>query len=116
MRNQEAAQMRAVLVDEGTHDAELIDVRTFSGSFGDRVGLVFRIGAGAHGGVELLESAALNGSARGKLAELLRGLGGGGGTLESARALIGTACRITVRHQATRAGTPYAAVLQTFKR
>ena len=33
----------AALVPEGVYSAELIDVRRFTNSFGDRVGLVFKI-------------------------------------------------------------------------
>ena len=38
----------AALVPEGVYSAELIDVRRFTNSFGDRVGLVFKIDKGAH--------------------------------------------------------------------
>jgi hypothetical protein len=65
-----------VLVPEGWHLAELIDVRRFANAFGERVGLVFSISTGSHAGHEIMESAALSSSPRGKLAELLRGLGG----------------------------------------
>lgn len=104
-----------VLVPEGIHEAELVDVRRFANAFGERVGLVFRIAAGAHAGAELMESAALKASPRGKLAELLHGLGGADGELLTAHELVGRRCRIAVRHEATKAGTPYAAIAQTFR-
>lgn len=66
----------SALVLEGLHLAELIDVRRFANVFGGRVGLVFRISTGLYAGQEIMESAALSPSPRGKLAELLRGLGG----------------------------------------
>ena len=54
-----------VLVAEGLHLAELIDVRRFGNVFGERVGLVFRIATGRHAGAEIMESAALSSSPRG---------------------------------------------------
>ena len=47
----------SVLVPEGLHLAELIDIRRFGNVFGDRVGLVFRISAGRYVGQEIMESA-----------------------------------------------------------
>lgn len=104
-----------VLVPEGIHDAELVEVRRFSNAFGERVGLVFRITGGPHQGVELMEAAALKASPRGKLSEMLRGMGGVDGSLLTAHELIGQRCRIAVRHESTKAGAVYAAIAQTFK-
>ena len=104
----------AELVPEGLYESALIDVRPFNNAHGQRVGLVFEITAGLHRGIELMESAALNGSPRGKLAELIRGMGGADGSLETARELIGRRCRIAVRHESNRAGKTYAAIAQTF--
>jgi hypothetical protein len=67
-----------VLVPEGVYEAELVGVKDFSNAFGHRVGLVFRITTGQHEGVELMESAAVSTSPRGKLVELMRGMGGAG--------------------------------------
>jgi len=103
----------AALVPEGAYSAELIDVRRFTNSFGDRVGLVFKIDKGAHAGAIIMETAAFNDSQRGKLAELLRGLGGA--PLQAGRDVIGRACTIGIRHEATKTGKPYAAITQTFK-
>ena len=64
-----------VLVPEGVYEAELVGVKDFSNAFGQRVGLVFRITTGQHEGVELMESAAVSTSPRGKLVELMRGDG-----------------------------------------
>ncbi len=83
--------------------------------FGERVGLVFKIASGPHLGIELMEAAALKASPRGKLAELLRGMGGADGSLLTAHELVGRRCRIAVRHEATKAGKTYAAIAQTFK-
>lgn len=102
-------------VPEGLYEAVLVDVRQFTNTFGERVGLVFAIEGGPHDGTELMESAALKGSPRGKLCELVRGVGGPDGSLLSARELIGRHCRIAVRHEATKAGKTYAAIMQTFK-
>jgi len=102
------------LVPEGIHEAELVDVRRFTNVFGERVGLVFRIVTGLHLGAELMESAALKASPRGKLAELLHGMGGADGSLLTAHELVGRRCRIAVRHEVTKAGKPYAAIVQTF--
>jgi hypothetical protein len=103
------------LVPEGIHEAKLAGVRRFTNAFGDRVGLVFEITTGPHQGIELMEAAALKASPRGKLAELLRGMGGADGSLLKAHELVGKPCRIAVRHEATKAGAPYAAVARTFK-
>ena len=103
------------LVPEGWHLAELIDVRRFGNVFGDRVGLVFRISTGRYVGQEIMESATLSPSPRGKLAELLRGMGGADGSLLTAHELVGRRCRIVVRHEASKAGKTYAAIAQTFK-
>ena len=104
-----------VLVSEGIHDAELIDVRPFESTFGARVGLVFRLVGGDHNGIELMQSAAATSSPKGKLADLLHGLGGNNGTLDTARALIGKRCRVAVRHDESKAGVRYARIVQTFQ-
>ena len=104
----------AELIPEGLYEAALIDVRPFSNPHGQRIGLVFEITAGLHRGIELMESAALTGSPRGKLAELMRGMGGADVSMDAARDLIGRRCRIAVRHESNRAGKTYAAIAQTF--
>jgi hypothetical protein len=109
------AEPELALVPEGIHEAELVDVRRFSNVFGERVGLVFKIASGSHLGIELMEAAALKASPRGKLAELLRGMGGADGSLLTAHELVGRRCRIAVRHEATKAGKSYAAIAQTFR-
>ena len=103
------------LVPEGVYAAALADVRRFTNAFGERVGLVFAIDGGLYHGIELMESAALKGSPRGKLSELLRGIGGTDGSLLSAHDLVGQRCHIAVRHEATKTGKTYAAITQTFK-
>ena len=100
------------LVPEGVYPARLIAVKEFSNAFGQRVGLVFRIVEGEHAGVELMESAAASASPRGKLAELMRGMGQSAGSLVE---LIGQHCHIAVRHESNKAGKRYAAITQTFK-
>ena len=102
-----------VLVAEGLHLAELIDVRRFGNVFGERVGLVFRIATGRHAGAEIMESAALSSSPRGKLAELLGGMGGSEPSLLSAAELVGRQCLIDVRHERGRTGRVYAAIVGT---
>jgi len=102
-----------VLVSEGIHDAELIDVRPFESTFGARVGLVFRLVGGDHNGIELMQSAAATSSPTGKLADLLHGLGGNDGTLDTARALVGKRCRVAVRNATSRAGRSYSAITST---
>jgi len=99
----------AVLVPEGLHLAELIDVRRF----GDRVGLVFRISTGLYAGQEIMESATLSPSPRGKLAELLRGLGGQDPSLLTATDMVGQQCRIAVQHEQGRSGRVFAAITHT---
>jgi hypothetical protein len=101
------------LVPEGWHLAELIDVRRFANAFGERAGLVFSISTGSHAGHEIMESAALSSSPRGKLAELLRGLGGADGSLLTAHELVGRQCLIDVRHEQGRTGKVYAAIVGT---
>ena len=103
------------LLPEGVYEAVLADVRRFTNSFGERVGLVFTVEGGLYHGTELMEAAALKDSPRGKLAELLRGMGGAEGSLLAAHELIGRRCHIAVRHEASKAGKTYAAILQTFK-
>lgn len=103
------------LLPEGVYGAVLADVRRFSNSFGERVGLVFNIDGGLYHGTELMEAAALKDSPRGKLSELLRGIGGSEGSLLAAHELIGRRCRIAVRHEASKTGKTYAAILQTFQ-
>ena len=109
------AEAEPVLVPEAVYEADLVDVRRFSNVFGERVGLVFKIANGPHLGIELMEAAALKASPRGKLAELLRGMGGADGSLLTAHELVGRRCRIAVRHEASKAGKTYAAIAQTFK-
>lgn len=102
-----------VLVSEGLHLAELIDVRRFGNVFGDRVGLVFRISTGPYAGQEIMEAAGLSSSPRGKLADLLRGLGDGEPSLLTATDLVGRQCQIDVQHERGRTGRVYAAILRT---
>ena len=102
------------LIPEGLYEAALVDVRPFNNPHGQRIGLVFEITAGLYRSIELMESAALTGSPRGKLAELIRGLGGADVSMDAARDLIGRRCRIAVRHESNRAGKTYAAIAQTF--
>ena len=103
----------SVLVPEGLHLAELIDVRRFGNVFGDRVGLVFRISTGLYAGQEIMESATLSPSPRGKLAELLRGLGGQDPSLLTATDMVGQQCRIAVQHEQGRSGRVFAAITHT---
>lgn len=103
------------LVPEAIYVADLVDVRRFSNVFGERVGLVFKIASGPHLGIELMEAAALKTSPRGKLAELLRGMGGADGSLLTAHELMGRRCRIAVRHESSKGGKTYAAISQTFR-
>lgn len=103
----------SVLVPEGLHLAELIDVRRFGNVFGDRVGLVFRISTGQYAGQEIMESATLSPSPRGKLAELLRGLGGQDPSLLTATDMVGQQCRIAVQHEQGRSGRVFAAITHT---
>ena len=107
------AEAEPVLVPEAVYEATLVDVRRFSNVFGERVGLVFKIASGPHLGIELMEAAALNGSPRGKLAELLQGLGGADGSLLTAHGLVGRQCLIDVRHEKSRTGKVYAAIVST---
>jgi hypothetical protein len=109
------APPEVVLVPEAVYEADLVDVRRFSNVFGERLGLVFKIASGPYLGIELMEAAALKASPRGKLADMLRGMGGADGSLLTAHELVGRRCRIAVRHEATKAGKPYAAITQTFK-
>lgn len=102
-----------VLVPKGLHLAELIDVRRFGNVFWDRVGLVFRISTGPYAGQEIMEAAALSSSPRGKLADLLRGLGDGEPSLLTATDLVGRQCQIDVQHERGRTGRVYAAILRT---
>ena len=106
-------QAEPSLVPEGWHRAELIDVRRFANAFGERAGLVFSISTGHHASHEIMESAALSSSPRGKLAELLRGLGGADGSLLTAHDLVGRQCLIDVRHEQGRTGKVYAAIVGT---
>lgn len=103
------AETTIPLPAEGIHEAELVGVEVFANTFGERVGLVFRLGDGT----ELMQSAA-PGSPRGKLAELLRGLGGTEGTLDAARAAIGRHCRVAIRHGVAKSGKPYAGIEKTY--
>ena len=64
-----------ILFPEGVYEAKLVEIKDFSNAFGQRVGLVFKITSGQHEGVELMESATASASPRGKLAELMRGMG-----------------------------------------
>ena len=101
-----------VLVPEGVYEAELVGVKNFSNAFGQRVGLVFRITTGQHEGVELMESAAVSTSPRGKLVELMRGMGRSVGNPVE---LVGQHCQIAVKHESNKVGKRYAAITQTFR-
>lgn len=101
-----------ILIPEGVYEAELVEVKEFTNAFGQRVGLVFKITTGQHEGVELMESAAAGASPRGKLAELMRGIGGGASCPAE---LVGQRCQIVVKHESNKIGAKYAAITQTFR-
>lgn len=103
------AETHIELPVEGIHGAELVGVEVFTNTFGERVGLVFRL----EDGTELMQAAA-PGSPRGKLAELLHGLGATEGTLAAARAAIGRRCRVAVRHGVSKSGKRYAGIEKTY--
>ena len=104
----------AVLIPTGVYPVILADVQSFDSSHGTRLALTFEVIEGAHAGERLTESATIN--ARGKLAELVEGMGEMRGlSLESLRGLIGHRCRILVRHDQTKAGTPFARVAMTLR-
>lgn len=104
----------AVLVPVGVYEARLVDVQPFDGAHGRRVGLVYEIVDGELAGVRLMESATISG--RGKLAEMVAGMGEIVGLSEDGlRGLVGTRCRIRVTHGRTRAGTMYASIVQTLR-
>jgi hypothetical protein len=104
----------AVLVPESVYEAVLVDVQPFDGAHGQRIGLVYEITDGELAGVQLMESATISG--RGKLAEMVAGMGEIRGLSEEGlRGLVGTRCRIRVIHGRTRAGTLYASIAQTFR-
>lgn len=113
----DAIQNRSVLyaepVAEGIYRAKLAKVESLASAHGPRVGLVFQLLDGPNNGEEVMQSAAV-GSPTGKLAELLRALGGGGGTLEASRAATGKVCRVAIRHGANKSGKVFAAVASTF--
>ena len=100
------------LVPEGVHEARLVNVRRFANAFGDRIGLVFEIVDGRHAGATIMQSA--RPANRGKLAELLHGMGAVEASTEAAERMIGRRCRIAVRHDATKAGRIYEAIVGTF--
>lgn len=110
---QNRSDLYAGLIPEGIHRAELVRVEAFANDFGPRVGLVFRLLDGHHAGEEVMQSAA-PGSPTGKLAELLRAMGGTEGTLEAARKAAGKQCLVAIRHSTTKAGTAYAGIHQTY--
>lgn len=99
------------LVPEGVYDARLVETRAFTNTFGARLGLVFNLEGGKFDGVELMESASAKSSPRGKLAELLRGMGSQ--TTDSAN-LVGQRCQIAVKHEISKTGKRYAAITGTF--
>jgi hypothetical protein len=104
----------AVLVPTGVYEARLVGVQPFDGAHGRRIGLVYEITDGELAGVQLMESATISG--RGKLADLVAGMGEMRGLSEDGlRGLVGTRCRIRVIHGRTRAGTLYASISQTFR-
>ncbi len=103
-----------VLVPEGVHRADLVDAYEIATGFGPRVALVFRLLERPYEGHDLMQSAAVTRSRRGKLAELLHGFGGADGSLATARRLIGMRGQIVVRHATTATGRTYATVVQTF--
>jgi hypothetical protein len=104
----------AVLVPEGVYEAVLADVQPFDGAHGRRIGLVYEITDGELAGVRLMESAAISG--RGKLADLVAGMGEIVGLSEDGlRGLVGTRCRVRAVHGRTRSGTLYAGIAQTLR-
>ena len=113
IRIQNRSDLYAEPVAEGIYNAELVAVESFDNTFGARVGLVFRLLDGDHAGEDLMQSAA-PGSPTGKLADLLRAMGGTEGTLVAAREVVGRRCRVAVRHGFTKTGKTYAGIEKTY--
>ena len=99
------------LVPEGVYPARLVETRAFTNTFGERLGLVFILEGGEFDGVELMESASAKASPRGKLSELLRGMGSYSTATENQ---IGQRCQIAVKHETSKTGKRYAAITGTF--
>jgi len=102
----------ADIVMQGIHPARLIKVRRFSNSFGERIGLVFKITGGIFSDTEIMDSASTKSLTQGKLRDLLNGLGGG--DLSMIELLVGRECFITVKHERDRSGNAYAAISNTY--
>ena len=129
----------ATLVAEGTHDAELVAVRSVDTAFGTRIALDFRIAAGPHRGGELTETMPAHPAASSRCAELLKMLAGApdgkatgadgeatravaagspsadraastAWSSEALRALVGRRCRVAVRHERGQDGVTRAAL------
>lgn len=110
------------VVPDGVYQAVLTKVKTFSNSFGERIGFEFQITSGKSKGATLQRSTGLAmGSRKGKLYEVLSGLLGrdlsdqeltDGIDLEE---LVGTVCSILVVKSANQQGQAYSNIERVFQ-
>lgn len=109
-----------VLVKDGTYPAILSDVRTFTNTYGERVGFEFTIAEGEYQGQKVMRSTAPQLTKLSKLAQVVEGVLGRelsdselskGVDLES---IIGRPCQILVLQSRGKAGATYSNVERVF--
>lgn len=108
------------LVASGVYQAELTEVKTFTNSFGERIGFVFTLRGGDTEGKSLMRSCSPQLTRNSKLGEILKGLLKRELTEAEMRkgldleTLIGTRCQVLVVNEQGKTGHRYSNIGQVF--
>lgn len=114
------AQAQGKVVKDGTYKATVKEVKSFTNAFGERLGVVFQLDGGEYDGVELMRSCSPELTAKGKLAELIKGVIGRDITQEEylkgfdLDALTGVSCQVLVLQSRGKNGNLYSNVERVF--
>ena len=112
---------QAAVIPDGTYKAQLVDIKGFSNSFGERLGFVFEIVGGQQAGLQIMRSTSPVLSHKGLLAQIISGLLGRELTADEMSTginldqLVGTDCDILVLQAKGKAGLVYSNVERVFR-
>lgn len=111
----------ATPIKDGTYQAKLTNVKEFTNTFGQRIGLEFTIQGGQFDGSKVMRSTAPQLTRQSKLAEVIEGIAGRSLTEKelikgiNLDQFIGTDCNILVLQSRSKAGAVYSNVEKVFQ-
>lgn len=111
----------ADLVPDGVYSATLVEVKQFTNAFGYRLGFLFEVVGGEHGGSQIMRSTSAELTAKGLLNQIISGIIGRGLSIPEltngfdVSALVGQSCKILVRQVQSKNGMTYSNIEQVFQ-